>query len=141
MNFESLKLRIRGFSNNRSSVFGDDEILLEKANISLMQVCRDSIPLNLLVKYGVLEDENKKEYKLLREIDGEYYLRYPRAINATDDIELSDNLMDPLALHILSGIEVSRAPVYMKMYWSILERYENDLINGEIRRENAIRRS
>jgi len=126
MTFVKLKSRILGFSSNRANL-DNVPMLLEKANISLKQICRDTIP-PFLVK------DASSNRRIFRRLDEKSYICVPSTINDndTEEIELDENLIDALALHILSGIETARAPSYMKMYWGIIANNENSLIEDDL---------
>ena len=117
MNYTELKDRIMAFSSNRSDL-DDVPNLVEKMNISLTQVARDSSPMMLL-------KTNDSHRAIFKRFNHELYFCVPLKINkATMNIELDDDLLDALALHVLAGIETGRAPSYMKMYWNVIDMHE-----------------
>lgn len=126
MTFTGLKKRIVAFSSNRADL-NTIQNLLEKANISLTQVCRDTIPLKLV-------KNNTSGRKIFRKIENNVYVCVPTLILDDDinHIELDENLLDALALHILAGIEVGRAPAFTKMYWNIMDNHEVSLIDADL---------
>lgn len=127
MIFTEFKLRVAAFSSNRANL---DKIPLavEKANISLIQVCRDTIPLRLIKKEG----SNRKILRYVGEID--QYICVPNSIKDDDvtQIEMDELLIDAVALHMLAGIETARSQQYMGMYWNIVENHEKALIEFDL---------
>lgn len=125
MTYNGLKERILAFSSNRADL-ADVPKLLEKVNISLTQVCRDTIPL-------VLIKDVTSGRVIFRRIDNTNYICVPAPISdSLSLIELDANLLDALALHALAGIETGRAPAYMKMYWNIVDNHEQNIINTDM---------
>lgn len=122
MNYTELKNRIIAFSSNRSDL-DDVTTLTEKMNISLTQVVRDSSPMRLL-------KANDSHRAIVKRFNHLLYFCKPLEITeSTMDIELDDTLLDALALHVLAGIETARAPVYMKMYWNIIDIHDNAIVD------------
>lgn len=125
MTYLEFKNIIPSFSSNRLDLNNIPK-LLEKTNISLRQIGRDTIPLKLVKADG-------SNRKILRRVDSNITLVIPEdVVDDNSELDMDDDLLDAVALHILSGIEYARAPAYMKMYWGIIESHENGLINGDI---------
>ena len=125
MNYTQFRNKVAGFSSNRQNL-DNIPLLIEKANISILQVARDCVPLRLV-------KNSSSNRKILKRLDNRNYVCIPLEIKEdTLDIELDDSLLDAMALHMLAGIETARAPAYMKMYWNIIEAHEYAIMNDSL---------
>jgi hypothetical protein len=125
MTFLEFKDLVPAFSSNRIDLARIPK-LLEKTNIALKQIGRDTIPLKLIKQDG-------SNRNILRRVDTNFTICIPKlVVDDTTEIDMDDDLIDAVALFVISGIEYARAPAYMKMYWSIIEAHENGLINGDV---------
>ena len=131
MTFLEFKDLVPAFSSNRLDLSKIPK-LLEKTNIALRQIGRDTIPLKLIKQDG-------SNRNILRRVDTNFTICIPKLIiDDTTEIDMDDDLIDAVALFVLSGIEYARAPAYMKMYWGIIESHENGLINGDVASTHTI---
>lgn len=125
MTYTQFKEKIVSFSSNRSDLT-DITNLLGKVNISMTQVCRDAVPL-------VLIKDSTSGRPIFRRIDNKAYICVHTPVtDIVADIEMDESLLDAVALHVIAGIETSRAPAYMKMYWNIVDNHEQMLINTDL---------
>ena len=130
MTFAGMKTRMASHSSKRANLT-DIPNVLEKVNIAMTRVCRNTIPVKLVKG----TDSNRNIY---RRISQDHFICVPTEVkDDNSEIEMDNYLLDAVALFALAGIETARAPSYMKMYWEIIESNENNLIESDLSLETV----
>ena len=101
------------------------EQLVERVYSAMKRIGKDTPALQWQVS-------DPSGYMIMRRIDRETYLRYPRKpiMGSKDDIDIEEPLVDALACLVLSGLEMQRTKPLMHLYYIEIEGYNENLIES-----------
>jgi len=117
-------------SSQRKSISIDD-VYAEKIYSALKRVGKDTVPLLLLVN-------SPKGQRVMRKIDDDAYIRYPRkAVDENDMIDIDEALLDAVAYFVLAGMETQRAKIYMGLYYTEIENNDAVQIEASLTTDSA----
>ena len=101
-------------------------IFFEKTYSALKRVALDTLPLILHINYP-------QGQQILRKIDENSYIRFPRKPQKVEDeLDIDMSLVDATAYMVMASYETQRAKIYMGLYYTEIENNNSKLIETDL---------